>query len=260
MVAGKFFSGRHIQQDSASIVINETLVKDLGWKNAGNTIGKILITPDDNKSYTVCGVVKDFHVESKQLAIKPLVFFNIYNDKVYRFISIKIKPGNIEQTISGIQKKWSALMPDAPFDYAFMGETLQMTYKSELQLQKASYTATILAIIIVLLGIIGIIALNITKRTKEIGIRKVLGASVSNILVLFIKDILILIVFATFFAFPVAYFIMKQWLNNYFYRTQIGVNPFIIVFVFMIIVTVLLICIQTIKAAVANPVKSLRTE
>ncbi|HEX5153731.1 MAG TPA: ABC transporter permease [Parafilimonas sp.] len=260
LVAGKFFEGRNIQQDSSSIVINETLVKNLGWQSAGDAIGKILYRTDGNKSYTVCGVVKDFHAESKQSVIKPLAFLNIYNGKVYRFISIKIKPGTVEQTIPGIQKKWSALIPDAPFDYSFMDETLQMTYKSELQLQKASYMATTLAIIIVLLGIIGIMALSITKRTKEIGIRKVLGASVSNILALFIKDILILIAFATSVAFPVAYLIMEQWLNNYFYRIHIGVNPFIIVVVFMIIVTVLLVCIQTIKAALANPVESLRME
>jgi len=260
LVAGKFFDGTNIQHDSSSIVINETLVKELGWKSADNAIGKVLIDAGENKSYTVCGVVKDFHAESKQLAIKPLAFLSIYNGKVYRFISIKIRPGNIEQTIASIQKKWSALLPEAPFDYSFMDETLQMTYQAELQLQKASYTATILALIIVLLGIIGIIALSITKRTKEIGIRKILGASVSNILVLFIKDVLILIMFASVIAFPAAYFMMEEWLANYFYRIQIGASPFIIVFMFMLIVTVLVICVQSMRSALANPVKSLRTE
>ena len=259
VLAGKFFSGVSVQ-DSSSVVINETLVKELGWKSAGEAVGKTLNNTEDNKSYTICGVVKDFHFEPKQATIKPLAFFSVLQTNVYRFISIKIKPGNTEKTIAGIQKKWSLLMPDEPFDYSFMDETLQMTYKSELQLKKASYMATILSLIIVLLGIISIVSLSISKRNKEIGIRKVLGASVFNIIVLFVKDVLMLIVIAAFVACPVVYFIMRLWLNNYAYRIDIGENPFIIVFATMIFITALIICMQTIKTALMNPVKSLRTE
>ncbi|MFT4152270.1 ABC transporter permease [Parafilimonas sp.] len=260
LLAGKFFSGLDVEYDSSLTVINETLLKSLGWRSANEAIGKILINANDNKHYRISGVIKDFHFESKQAAIKPLAFFNIYQGQVYRFLSVRIKSGNVPHTIEALKKKWSALVPDEPFDFSFMDETLQMVYQSELQLKNASYAATVLAVIIVLLGTIGIIALSIAKRTKEMGIRKVMGASVPNILALFVNDIVILIAFAALPAFPVAYLIMKLWLNNYAYRIDIGIYPFAAVFVIMIFITTVLICLQAVKAAMANPVKSLRAE
>ena len=260
ILAGRFFSGSDVAYDSSSIVINETLLKDLGWHSADESIGKIVINDNDNKSYTISGVVKDFHVESKQITIKPLAFLNIFRNNTYRYLSIRIKPGNIQQTIEALQKKWAALEPDEAFSFSFMDETLEMMYNSDLQLKNASYLATILAVIIVLLGTVGIISLSIAKRTKEIGIRKLLGASVINILALFIKDVLLLIIIATLIAFPTAYLIMKFWLNNYAYRIDINGYPFLTVFLFMMFITTLLICFQTIKAAIVNPVKSLKTE
>ncbi len=260
LLAGKFFSGSDVVSDSSSIVINQTLLKDLGWHNAYEAIGKSIINSNDNKSYTISGVVKDFHVESKQVTIQPLAFLNIFQTNSYRYLSIRIRPGNTQQTIEALQKKWSVLEPDEAFKFSFMDETMEMIYKSDIQLKNASYLATILAIIIVLLGTVSIISLNIAKRTKEIGIRKVLGASVINILSLFVKDVLILITFAALIAFPAAYLIMKFWLNNYAYRININGYPFIIVFLFMTLVVTLLIIFQTVKAAIANPVKSLKTE
>ena len=151
-------------------------------------------------------------------------------------------------------------MPGAPFEYKFMDDTLANLYKSEIQLKKASYTATILALVIVLLGVVGLISLSIQKRIKERGIRKVLGSSVGGIVSVFIKEFLLVILAAGLIACPVAYIIMDNWLQGYAYRIDINASPFIISIVCLGLITASLICVQTIKAAIANPVRSLRTE
>jgi ABC-type antimicrobial peptide transport system permease subunit len=152
------------------------------------------------------------------------------------------------------------MMPGAAFEYKFMDDMLFTLYQTEIQLKKAAYTATVLALIIVLLGVIGLISLSIQKRTKEIGIRKILGASVSGIVVLFLKEFLAVIVLGALVACPLAYMIMNNWLQNYAYRIDITATPFIIAVVILAIITALLICTQTIKSALLSPVKNLRTE
>jgi ABC-type antimicrobial peptide transport system permease subunit len=195
-----------------------------------------------------------------QQKIAPIIFFNVQFAPIYRYLSLKIHPGNISSSIEAIQKKWSALMPGAPFQYKFMDDTLANMYRTEMQLKKAAYTATVLALIIVLLGVVGLISLNIQKRTKEIGIRKVLGSSVAGIVSLFVKEFLLVIIIGGIVACPLAYLILNHWLQGYAYRIQITASPFIISIVMLGLITALLICLQTIKAAMANPVKSLRTE
>ena len=257
LLAGNFFSGTGNGNDSPLVVINETLVKGLGFKDAGEAVGKNIIDANNDNSYTISGVVKDFHVESKQTTIKPVAFLNIYKYNSFRMLSVRITPGSTQQTIAAIEKKWTTLLPGEAFDFAFMDDTLQAIYKPELALKNAAYLATILAIIIVLLGTVSIISLSVIKRTKEIGVRKVLGASVTSILALFVRDMVWLIVIATCIACPVAYFIIKLWLNNYVYKIDINAYPFIIVFGCITLITLMLICVQTLKAAIANPVKSL---
>ena len=163
-------------------------------------------------------------------------------------------------TIAELQKKWSALMPGAPFEYKFMDETLGKLYKTEIQLKQASYTATVLSLIIVLLGVIGLVSLSIQKRTKEIGIRKVLGSSVSAIITLFMKEFLVVILIAGLVACPVAWMIMNGWLSDYVYRIALTATPFLVSVIGLACITGLLIVAQTIRSALANPVKSLKTE
>ena len=154
----------------------------------------------------------------------------------------------------------STLMPGTPFEYKFMDDTLKKLYKTEIQLKKASYTATVLSFIIVLLGVLGLIALSVQKRTKEIGIRKVLGSSVKGIIILFMKEFLVIVLVAGIIACPVAYLLMNSWLKDYEYRIGITATPFITAIVLLALITGILIILQTIKTALANPVKSLRTE
>jgi putative ABC transport system permease protein len=195
-----------------------------------------------------------------QQKIAPIAFFNVEFAPTYRYLSFKVRPGNIGSAIAAIQKKWSALLPGSSFEYSFMDDTLKLLYASELQIQKSAYTATLLSLIIMLLGVLGLVSLSIQKRVKEIGIRKVLGASVPSIISLFIKEFMIIIVPAACIAFPVAIIVMNNWLNNYAYRISITAAPFISAVLVLAIATVLLICGQTIRAALLNPVKSLKAE
>lgn len=151
-------------------------------------------------------------------------------------------------------------MPGSSFEYNFMDDTLKKLYATEIQLQKAAYAATILSLIIVLLGVLGLVSLSIHKRIKEIGIRKVLGASVQGIVLLFVKEFILIIMGAALIAFPMAYLVMNKWLNNYAYHISISAQPFLLAMLILGTVTLMLIGLQTLKAAFSNPVKALRTE
>jgi putative ABC transport system permease protein len=260
MRAGVFYKTAGEAVDSSKIVINETAAKSMGWIRAEEAVGKQLKISGAPFILTVAGVTKDFHFGSMQGNIPPMIFLHLKFGIVYRFLSFKIKPGNIGNSMAALQKKWSAIFPSAPFDYTFMDDDLKRIYLTEIQLKKASYAATILSFIIVLLGVIGLISLSVQKRTKEIGIRKVLGASIAGIMSLFMKEFLLVIIFAGIVACPVAYVIMKGWLNDYAYRISITAQPFLFATFGLGLITALIIIIQTIKAAAANPVNSLRTE
>ncbi|MEO8111728.1 MAG: ABC transporter permease [Ginsengibacter sp.] len=259
LVAGSFFNTTRTN-DSTKIVINETLAKTFGWENPHDAINQPIKLQGLNNTFTISGVVKDFHLWSMQGTIPKIAFINVRLTNLYRYLSFRIKPGNIGDEMAALQKKWSALMPGAPFEYTFMDDTLQKIYSAELQLKQAAYAATVLSLIIVLLGVLGLISLSIQKRIREIGIRKVLGSSVAGIISLFMKEFLLVIIIAVAIACPLAYFIMRHWLNDYAYRVNITALPFIISILCLGFITALLICLQTIKAATANPVKSLRSE
>jgi len=195
-----------------------------------------------------------------QRAIDPIIFLHVNLTNTFRYFSFKLKPGNLGSSIAALQKQWSALMPGTPFEYKFLDDTLKTLYQSEIQLRKASYTATALSLIIVLLGVLGLISLSIQRRTKEIGIRKVLGSSVTRIIGIFMKEFLPVILVAGIVACPLAYLLMRRWLNDYVYRIDITATPFMFSILLLGFVTSVLIVLQTIKTALANPVESLRTE
>jgi ABC-type antimicrobial peptide transport system permease subunit len=256
--AGSFFDNRGL--DSGKVVLNEKAIVALGYNNTNDAIGQQVRIPGDPTVFIVKGVVNDFHFASMQQAIPPMIFFNVHTAVIHRFLSFKLKPGNISATIEAIQKKWATLLPGSSFEYSFMDDTLKKIYKSEIQLKKAAYTATLLSLIIVLMGVLGLVSLSIQKRTKEIGIRKVLGSSVGGIITLFMKEFLWVILIAGLIACPVAWFIMNGWLSDYAYRISLTATPFIISVAALAFITAVLIAVQTIKAGLDNPVKSLRTE
>lgn len=256
--AGHFFNPVFTKGDSLKIVINETEAKMLGWKSARDAVGKpVMIWAYSSKPFTICGVTADFHFGSMQDKIGPITFMNNNYLSVYRYFNIRLRPGDMQSSLASVQKKWTVLMPDTPFDYKFMDDALAKVYTTELQLKKAASIATVLSIIIVLLGVLGLISLSVQKRTKEIGIRKVLGASIKTIIMLFMKDFLVTVAIAGLVACPLAYLIMTHWLDGYASRISITPLPFIITMGILTVLTALLIGLQTIKVALANPVNSL---
>ncbi|RKR85726.1 ABC-type antimicrobial peptide transport system permease subunit [Mucilaginibacter gracilis] len=260
--AGTFFKPIYHTADSSQIVINETQAKALGWNNAEQAIGQYIFIPayNDKVPFTVCGVTADFHFGSMHQKIMPEIFMNVNYAPVYRYFNIRLKPGNIQSSILALQTKWTSLLPGTPFEYHFMDDALTRLYASELQLKKAVGIATFLAVVIVLLGVLGLVSLSVQKRTKEIGIRKVLGSSVAGIITLFLKDFSNVVIVSFFIACPIAYYTMQTWLNDYAYKISISIYPFLFSITLLTSVTVLLIVVQTIRAAIANPVNSLRSE
>jgi ABC-type antimicrobial peptide transport system permease subunit len=258
--AGMFFKPLYIDADSQKVVINELAVKALGWKTAADAIGQEVVSPGSNVPATICGVTGNFHLGSLQYKINPTCFVNVNFTHYFRYFSIKLKPGDMQDKIEAVQKRWNALMPGAPFEYHFMDDTFAKLYSTEIQLKKASFMATVLAIVIVLLGVLGLVSLSVQKRTKEIGIRKVLGSSVPDIISLFMKEFLGIVIISGAVAIPLAYLAMNSWLNSYADRIAITPYPFILTIGILMLVTALLITAQTLKAATSSPVKSLRTE
>lgn len=259
--AGQFFGSSYTKADSSKVVINETQAKILGWDNSEDAIGRpMMIWAYSSKPFIIIGVTADFHFGSMRDKVQPITFMSNNYQPIYRYLSMRVKSGDLGSSLAAIQKKWATLMPDTPFEYKFMDDALAMIYTTELQLRKAASIATTLSIIIVLLGVLGLISLSVQKRTKEIGIRKVLGSSINGIIILFMKDFMITVAVAGIVACPLAYLIMTHWLDGYASRINITPMPFIITLGALTILTSLLIGLQTAKAASANPVKSLQVD
>jgi ABC-type antimicrobial peptide transport system permease subunit len=258
MAAGNFYQEGAVT-DSTRMVINATQARALGWTNAEEAIGARLRIAGDPVIYTVAGVTRDFHFGSMQQAIQPISFIHVSRGLIFRFLSIRLKPGQTSQAIADLQRQWTALMPGTAFEYKFMDDTLRKLYKTELQLKQASQLATGLSILIVLLGVLGLVSLSIQRRTREVGIRKVLGASVSSIVLLFIKEFAGIMWIAVLLACPVAWWLMNGWLNDYTYRIALSAEPFLMAFAALGGITMLLIVVQTIRTGLSNPVKAIRT-
>ena len=260
LVAGQFFHAKQGTYQDDRIVLNESAIKALGFKSPAEAVGQNVRLHFFPRPLTIIGVTKNFHFESMYKAIGPIIFLQVQGVKYYRYLSFRVYPTNLNASLSVIEKKWKQLMPDAPFEYTFMDETLKRLYQSEVQLKDASQLATVLAIIIVLLGVLGMVSLNIVRRTKEVGIRKVLGASGISIVMLFMKEFLIVMAIAVVISFPLAILSMSKWLQNYAYRVDISWITFATVGLIFGLVVVMLVSFQTLKAAAINPVKSLKID
>ncbi len=258
MASGRNFS-RAYETDTANYVINETAVQMLGWGDAQNALGK-------DMSYggikgKIIGVVKDFHFESLHQKIIPLLFqLPAPNNWNYGTISIKIDGNNIQSAIATIEDTWHKYLPNVPFDYTFLDEKFQKLYNSEQQQGSLFTIFSCIAIFIACLGLFGLSAFTITQRVKEIGVRKVLGASVPQIVVELSKDFLMLVLFAAIIALPIAWYSMHRWLLDFAFRISISWWIFVLAGVMALIIAFVTISFQSIKAALANPVKSLRSE
>jgi putative ABC transport system permease protein len=236
-------------------IINESLAKQIGWDDpVGKNFAQGGTTTPLGK---IVGVVKDFNFNSLKAKIEPLCISNL---PLYKEISIRIAPGNIQQTLNNIKSGWDEVINDRPFEYSFLDEHFGNLYKTELQLGRVTGIAAGLSIFIASLGIFGLISITIQQRTKEIGIRKVLGASISNIVFLFSKGVLKLVLIALLIAFPISWWAMNSWLQDFAYRINMEWWVFAVAGSAALAIALITISFQAIKAAIANPVKSLRTE
>jgi len=212
---------------------------------------------DNSRPGYVRGVVKDFNFESLHNAIKPLVLFPEIRG---RSLLVKLKGNNIPRTISFLESKWKELIPERPFEYHFMDEDFDRLYSSEIRLGKVLNIFAAIAIALACLGLLGLSSYSAKQRIKEVGIRKVLGASVGNIAALLSVDFVKLVFVAIVISSPVAWWAMNKWLQDFAYKTNVSWWIFILSAVGAIIIAIITVSFQAIKAAVMNPVKSLRTE
>jgi putative ABC transport system permease protein len=257
LAEGRNFSRDYSTDTTDAVIVNEALVQDMGWKNP---IGQPLPWMGDEKHPShVIGVVKDFNFLSLESQVKPmLLYINSYNS--IQTILIRISPNNIPQTINLLQDKWKTLNPGKPFNYSFQDEDVAQQYAQYQRWVQIMMIATIIAVLIASLGLFGLAGIMALNRTKEIGIRKVFGAGIKNILVLLNKDIVILSVVSFVIAMPVAWYVMNQWLQNFAYRISITWDIPFIAIIAALTIALLTVSYHTLKAAIANPVKSLRTE
>ena len=251
--------GGPLEQNIGSIILNQRAIKDLGV--TAPAVGKqILWDSDADTMYyvTIVGVAKDFHFTSLRNEIKPFAFVN--NPNRAANFTIKLSIDNVQNSLTKIENTWKKFMPGRAFEYYFLDETFANLYQSEERFQKVLISLVILGIIIACLGLLGLATFAAQQRVKEIGVRKVLGASVFNVVTLLSKDFLMLVIIALILAVPVAWYVMSEWLKDFAYRVSIEWWIFIVAAVIAIIIAFLTISTQAIKAAVSNPVKSLRTE
>ncbi|MFT3935011.1 MAG: ABC transporter permease [Chitinophagaceae bacterium] len=257
MAAGRNFS-RDFGTDSANFILNETSVQALGW-SLPQAIGKDFKYGDTRGH--IIGVVKDFNFENLHQQIAPMIFtMRPPSREQFNCLSIKITGNNIPATMAHIENTWKKYFPETPYESNFLDENFDALYKSE-QKQGSIFTVfSCIAILIACLGLFGLSAFSITQRVKEIGVRKVLGASTGNIVSLLSKDFLKLVAVAAIIAFPVAWYAMHNWLQDFAYRINMPWWIFIVAGIAAAVVALVTISFQAIKAALANPVKSLRSE
>ena len=256
----QFVAGRpYYAKDSArEFVVNETLLKKLGVTNTKDAIGKEINFWDGGRVGTIVGVIKDFNIYSLRKPIAPVVLSAWKN--FYQTINIKIKAGAEKAVLPYVEKLWTSTYPDYVYDYKFLDDTIENFYKQEDQLSQLYKIFAGIAIFISCLGLYGLVSFMAVQRTKEVGIRKVLGASARNIIYLLSKEFTVLIIIAFIISAPIAYFIMHQWLQNYTYRIPLSASIFILAIISSIVIAWITVAHRAIKAAIANPVKSLRTE
>jgi putative ABC transport system permease protein len=258
IMQGRNFSSQ-FPTDSTAMIINETAAKFLGTKDILNKklYGINNIQTKTLTEYHIIGVVNNFNFSSLRNVVTPLAL--IFGKNTGN-ISVLINSSDIPNVLAQIKNKWKTIAPSQPFDYSFMDEDFNKLYTAEQRTGQILITFALLAILIACLGLFGLVTYAAEQRTKEIGIRKVLGANVSNIVTMIAKDFLNLILIASVIAFPVAWWAMNKWLQDFAYRIDIGWWVFFLAGVIAIVIALATISLQAVKAAIANPVKSLRTE
>jgi putative ABC transport system permease protein len=256
MVAGRPFSRQFMTDTTNSMILNEAAVKMFGYTSPEQAIGKKF--SQWGRTGTIIGVVKDFHFRSLQEVIKPLSIR--IEPRACDLLSVNIDGHHIPGTIAAIERKWKELLPDKPFSYFFLDEFFDKQYRAEDRFGKLFLYFAGLAIFISCLGLMGLASYSTVQRTKEIGVRKVVGASVSQIVFLLSRDFLQLVLLAFVVSAPIAWWLIEGWLNGFAYRIPVYWWIFAIAGLLAVLIAVLTVSFQAIRAALVNPVNSLRSE
>ena len=256
----QFKAGRNFESsnptDKNTVVLSEEAAKLLGLNDPEKAMNQMISNFDD--TFKIIGVVSNYHQLGLNKSILPVVF--VPRPEINNYYSVKFETSDIHKTVASIEKVWINYFPQNPFSYYFLDDEFNAQYKADEQFGKVFGLFSFLAIIIACFGLLSLSAYNVLQRTKEIGIRKVLGAPVSNIVYLLAKDFMLLVCIAFFIAVPVTWFVMKNWLHDFAYRISISWWIFLAAGVTAALIALLTISFQSIKAAMANPVKSLRME
>jgi putative ABC transport system permease protein len=257
--SGRYFSNDH-PSDTLAVVLNEAALHMFVFKDP---VGKHIADPTGSPIYEIIGIIKDFNFQSLHEAIQPLVIrFSRSNDYRYirQLVSVRVASGDYRQTLAFLESAWKQFAADEPFDYDFLDQNLQNLYMVDQRTNRIVTSFSVLAISIACLGLFGLAAFVTEQRTKEIGIRKVLGASVMEVIALLSKEFIRWVVIANVIAWPLAYYVMNNWLENFAYMIDISFWIFAASGLFVMIIALLTVSSHAIKAATANPVESLRYE
>jgi putative ABC transport system permease protein len=258
MSAGDFYVGG--SPDSLKLVINEAAARSMGWNDPQMALNRPVKFFGFPGTFYIKGVTKDFHFGSMKDKIQPLYFTPVEAGLVYRYLSFKLNNGSIADQVAMLQKEWNIVFPQTPFDYKFIDDSIASLYETETRMHKAARLSTVVAFALVALGVLGISAMSITRRTKEVGIRKLLGASYSSIVLLFLKEFSWIIVVSNIIGWPLSWYLLNHWLNGYSYRVSLGIIPFAAVGITVSGLVILIIALMLRRVAASNPIKSLQTE
>jgi putative ABC transport system permease protein len=255
IIAGRNFS-KDFKSDEKAVLLNEEAAKLLGFTDFNKAVTGSIISSGD--TVRLAGIVANYHHQGLQKAIDPMIFRLRPNSR--GSYSLKIHSNNVQATIASVQQAWNKYFPADPFNYFFLDDYFNKQYNADQLFGNVFGLFAFLAILIACFGLLGLSAYNVLQRTKEIGIRKILGASTQNLLYLLSKDFLLLVLIAFVVATPVSWWIMHNWLQDYAYRISITWWVFAVAGIAAVFIALMTISFQAIRAALANPVKSLRTE
>jgi len=258
MVAGRAFQKEMSTDIRGAFLINEAAVIAFGWSRPDEALGKRLRTGFGGRINPIIGVTKNFHYRGLQSEVEPLVME--FQPDVFRYITLSLNITNLKESLAFIESQWKTLFAGKPYESFFLDADFDRQYRADEQIGRIFGIFTILGLFIACLGLLGLASFTAQSRTKEIGIRKVLGASVPGIVIMLSKQFTKWVLLANCLAWPVAYYIMSRWLKNFAYRTGIDILIFVLSGLFVLVVALLTVSFQSIRAATTNPAKSLRYE
>ena len=261
LAAGRMLDRSMPTDRGGAFLINETAARDLGWTSPEHALNEEIVLGSDRNAHPIVGVVKDFHYMGMQSLIEPLFIQHfLAGDASIAYFTLTVKSGDMNETIRFVRNTWAGLFPEYPFEYFFLDEDFRRLYAKEERLSQMIGILTYLGIFITCLGLWGLSSLSTEQRIKEIGIRKILGASALGVILLLSREFVKWVFAANIIAWPIGYFVMKNWLQNFAFRTRITPHIFLLSALFALSVALMTVILQTMRAAQANPADSLRYE